>query len=72
MNPHCTPDPVTGRCITCSDQAEEGRIVSLRGGDAEVEIDGELRSVAVELLDDASVGDRVLVHAGVAIARVEA
>jgi hydrogenase maturation factor len=71
MNPHCTPDPVTGRCITCSDEGQEGRVVSLgTDGIAEVEIEGQLQEVAVELLEAVGVGDQVLVHAGVAIARV--
>lgn len=68
----CHPDPATGRCITCSDEAEEGRVLALRGDHlAEVEVEGEAREVATELLDGVAVGDVLLVHAGVAIARLE-
>lgn len=66
--PVCEPDPVTGRCATCADEALEGRV--LRVGEdalADVELDGAVRTVAVELLDDVRPGDVVLVHAGVAI-----
>lgn len=68
----CRPDPATGHCITCSDEGVEGRVLALRGDDlAEVEMEGEARKVATELLDGVAVGDVVLVHAGVAIARLE-
>lgn len=69
----CRADPDTGRCITCSDEGVEGRVLALRGdGLAEVELEGEAREVATELLDGVAVGDVLLVHAGVAIARLEA
>lgn len=65
----CEVDPATGRCATCADEGIEGRVLSLADGDlAEVEMEGHVREVAVELLDRVAVGDRVLVHAGVAIA----
>lgn len=68
--PVCEPDPVTGRCATCADEAVEGRVLAL-GEDAlaQVQMEGTIRTVAMELLDDVRVGERVLVHAGVAIAR---
>lgn len=71
MNPHCVPDPVTGRCATCADEGEEGRVVSL-GADAlaRVEIAGEIREVAMDLVEGIAPGDRVLVHAGVALVRL--
>lgn len=68
----CRADPATGHCITCSDEGVEGRVLALRGDDlAEVEVEGEAREVATELLDGVAVGDVLLVHAGVAIARLE-
>lgn len=68
---HCEADPVTGRCATCADEGVEGRVVTLgEDGLAEVEMEGRVREVAVELLDAVRVGDRVLVHAGVAIAHL--
>lgn len=67
--PFCEIDPMTGRCATCADEGVEGRVLALRDGAlAEVEMEGRVREVAVELLDRVGVGDRVLVHAGVAIA----
>lgn len=69
MNPHC--DPHTGHCITCSDEALGGWVVNLHNnGLAGVEIGEEVYEVSVELLESVAVGDRVLVHAGVAIARL--
>lgn len=68
---HCEADPVTGRCATCADEGVEGRVVTLGDdGLAGVEMEGRIREVAVELLDAVRVGDRVLVHAGVAIAHL--
>jgi hypothetical protein len=67
--PFCEIDPATGRCATCADEGVEGRVLALHEGAlAEVEMEGRVREVAVELLDEVAVGDRVLVHAGVAIA----
>jgi hydrogenase maturation factor len=69
--PSCEPDPRTGHCITCSDEGVEGVVVALLDPDtALVDCGGEPREVAVELLEDVGAGDRVLVHAGVAIARL--
>jgi hydrogenase maturation factor len=69
--PGCDPDPRTGHCITCSDEGVEGVVVALLDPDtALVDCGGEPREVAVELLEGVGAGDRVLVHAGVAIARL--
>lgn len=69
--PVCEPDPLTGRCATCADEALEARVLRVGDDDlAEVEMDGGLRTVAVELVEDVRPGDVVLVHAGVAIGRV--
>lgn len=57
-------------CITCSDRAVEVVVVEVRpGGLAVVETGAGSEEVSIALVD-AGVGDRVLVHAGEAIARV--
>jgi D-sedoheptulose 7-phosphate isomerase len=69
--PVCEPHPLTGHCITCSDEGDEGVVVSIAGhGTALVAWGGEEREVAIDLVEGVRVGDRVLVHAGVAIARL--
>ena len=47
------------------------RITELDGTAAVAEVDGITRSIRVDLLPDVSLGDYVLVHAGLAIARVD-
>jgi hydrogenase expression/formation protein HypC len=67
----CPIDPGTGHCITCADEGIEGKVVALRDDAlAEVEMEGRMREIAIELLADVQVGDRVLVHAGIAIAHL--
>ncbi|MBA2245244.1 MAG: HypC/HybG/HupF family hydrogenase formation chaperone [Gemmatimonadetes bacterium] len=62
---------MTGRCATCADEGIEGRVLALIGGSlAEVEMEGQVREVAMDLLDQVAIGDLVLVHAGVAIAHL--
>jgi hydrogenase maturation factor len=59
------------RCITCSDEGLPMRVVELPGVDGIatcVDETGADQEVAVDLLAELSVGDRILVHAGVAIA----
>lgn len=68
---NCAGNRTTDHCPVCADEGVEGRIVALGAdGLANVEMEGEIREVAVELLDGVAPGDRVLVHAGVAIARL--
>jgi len=62
----------TERCATCGDSAVQARVIELREKDlALVEIEGRPEQISVALVD-ASVGDVVLVHAGVAIGRAHA
>lgn len=69
--PICVPD-ATGRCATCADEGIEALVVHvLDDAMAAVEMEGRRQEVAIELLDDIRAGDRLLVHAGVAIARLE-
>ncbi len=59
-----------GACITCSDEAVAVRVLQLLdGGTALVEVAGRTEEISVELID-AAVGDIVLAHAKVAIAKV--
>jgi hypothetical protein len=57
------------RCITCGDVAIEMTVV--RAGDLGVCVgdDGRHETVELGLVDDLQPGDRVLVHAGVALGR---
>jgi hydrogenase maturation factor len=60
-----------GVCITCSDTAVEVTVVELLDlGFAVVETGSGREEVSVALVS-AGVGDRILVHAGEAIARLE-
>ena len=47
------------------------RLVERREGLGVVEIDGVRREVSLMLLDDASVGEFLLIHAGYAIGRID-
>ena len=58
-------------CITCSDEGVPMRVVAaLEGGLARCEAEGVESDVMVDLVAPVAVGDEVLVHAGVALARV--
>jgi hydrogenase expression/formation protein HypC len=66
LDPHCYGDV----CITCSDEAVEVRVVELLEADlAVVDTGRSMEEVSVALVD-AAVGDRILVHAKEAIAKV--
>ena len=64
---------VDERCHLCSDDAVVGRITSVDVAvrTATVAFDGGSATVALDLIE-ANVGDRVLVHMGFAIERLEA
>jgi hydrogenase maturation factor len=64
-------DASTG-CITCGDVAVALTVLELRGADALCRDDGgRTELVAVELVADVGLGDRLLVHAGVALERLQ-
>ena len=69
----CTDD----HCITCSDDSRAGILISKRSkyfmptGEGVVRTDAGDEKVDLALVPGASVGDRLLVHAGVAIAALE-
>jgi len=48
-----------------------GKIVSIEGKTAKVEISGVQKNIGLDLIDSASVGEYVLVHAGYAIQKVD-
>jgi hydrogenase maturation factor len=70
LGPHC--DPQAG-CVTCGDEAAPMRVVRI---DARRELalcedgEGSQSSVEIELVKPLGEGDSVLVHAGVALARL--
>ena len=69
-----TGDPVCGAergCITCGDVAVPLTVVCVVGDDACCrDEDGREEVVATELVGEVAVGDRLLVHARVAIERL--
>lgn len=65
---HCRSEP---GCITCGDVAVALDVVTVAGADAICRDDqGREELVATELVGEVVPGDRVLVHAGVAIERL--
>ena len=61
-----------GRCITCGDVGVEMRVLRVDDDLAVCEdAEGDPRTVEVALLDAVAPGDRVLVHAGTALLRLE-
>jgi hydrogenase maturation factor len=56
-------------CITCGDVAVLARVIELRGQNAVIELGGAREEVAVELVEPVRLGEQLLCHAGVAIAR---
>jgi hydrogenase expression/formation protein HypC len=48
------------------------KIIEIDGFAAVAEVDGVTRKVRLDLLPEAALGDYVLIHAGLAIARVDA
>ena len=64
----CSAEP---GCITCGDIAVALTVVSSDGADARCQDEqGRMESVAVELVGLVEPGDRLLVHAGVALERL--
>ncbi len=64
----CSTEP---DCITCGDVAVVLTVATVAGNDALCRDDqGREELVATELVGEVQPGDRVLVHAGVAIERV--
>ncbi len=47
------------------------KIIEINDAVAKVDVDGVVRETSLMLLDDAAVGDYVIVHAGFAISKVD-
>ena len=58
-------------CITCGDVAVQATVVSVRDRTAVIEKEGLREEVAIDLLEDVTVGDSVLCHAGVALEKLK-
>jgi hypothetical protein len=66
----CSAEP---GCITCGDVAVVLTVAAVEGSDARCcNESGQEELVATELVGAVAVGDRILVHAGVAIERLTA
>jgi hydrogenase maturation factor len=61
-------------CITCGDEAAQARVLSLDAGSGlarcSVEPGGEVEEVDIALVEPVRAGDRLLVHARVALQRL--
>jgi hydrogenase maturation factor len=68
----CTLDG-EGHCITCSDEALQVRVLHIdeENGLAQVTLNGTEEEIDISLIESIAPGDVLLVHGGVAIARVE-
>jgi hydrogenase maturation factor len=68
----CTLDG-EGYCITCSDEAVQVRVLTVNEEDgfARVSLNGTEEEIDVTLVEHIAPGDILLVHGGVAIARVD-
>jgi len=67
---YCTLDH--DGCIVCSDAGIPLRVVSIQGDDALCEDTiGNKTEIAVELLKPVAVGEVLLTHGGIAIAKVQ-
>ena len=68
----CTLD-AEGHCITCSDEALQVRVLDVdeENGVAQVTLDGMDEEIDISLVESIAPGDILLVHGGVAIARVD-
>jgi D-sedoheptulose 7-phosphate isomerase len=58
------------RCLTCSDEAVEARVVEVEGVNATVEAEGRREQVGIELVEPVAPGDTLLCHAGIALEKL--
>jgi hydrogenase assembly chaperone HypC/HupF len=65
----CHPD----HCTTCSDEVQLGKVVSVeeKHRRALVDLEGLTQEIDITLIENVRRGDRLIVHGGVAIERVE-
>jgi hydrogenase maturation factor len=60
-----------GHCVTCGDEAIEAEVLQVGGdGAALVAVGEQTIEIDVSLIDGLTQGDRVLIHGGVALARL--
>ena len=61
-----------GHCVTCSDEALECEVIEISAdaGTARVVIDGKTIEVDISFIDIPEIGDRLLIHGGVALLRL--
>lgn len=57
-------------CITCGDVAVQALVLEVEGDTATVEADGRRERVGIELVTPVQAGERLLCHAGIALAKV--
>ena len=71
IDSYCNFDAV-GHCITCSDEASQVLVLNVdqENGLALVTIDDTSEEIDITLVESVGPGDILLVHGGVAIARV--
>ena len=69
MTAACGPD---GHCITCSDEGVPMQVVEAQPGALALcaDSDGSRSDVMIDLVGEVGPGDRLLVHAGVALTRL--
>ena len=58
------------RCLTCSDEAVEARVVEVDWPNATVEVEGRHERVGIELVATVETGDTLLCHAGIALEKL--
>jgi len=65
---NCVPN-ADGSCSICGDEALPGVVENIRpeSGTAEVRTGSGITTVAIDLLEEVSIGDTVMVHLGFAI-----
>ncbi len=64
------PGLLDDACITCGDVAVLAPVVALADRRATIEKDGAREEIAVDLVDEVSIGDLLLCHAGVALRKL--
>jgi D-sedoheptulose 7-phosphate isomerase len=64
------PGLLNEACVTCGDVAVAARVVALSGDRATIEKDGAREQIALDLVEDVSIGDTLLCHAGVALQKL--
>ena len=61
----------SGHCVTCGDEALEAVVLQVGDdGTALVAVGDQTAEIDVSLVEELAQGDRVLIHGGVALARI--